>query len=78
MINNVVIVSSEQQRDLAIDVHIHVSVLPTTLLPSRLPHNTEQRVHVLYSRSLLFICFKYNTMYMAMQNSLTILSCQKP
>ena len=38
--NNVVIVSGEQRRDSAI--HIHVSVLPQTPLPSRLPHNTEQ------------------------------------
>ena len=34
-INNVVIVSSEQQRDSAI--HIYVSILPQTPLPSRLP-----------------------------------------
>ena len=38
-INNVVIV--EQWRDSAIC--IHVSVLPQTLLPSRLPNNIEQR-----------------------------------
>ena len=31
------IVSGEQQRDLAI--HIHVSILPQTHFPSRLPHN---------------------------------------
>ena len=36
--NNVVIASGEQQRDLAI--HIHVSILPTSL-PFRLP-NIEQ------------------------------------
>ena len=40
IINDVVIVSSEQWRASAI--HIHVSILPQTLLPSRLPHNTEQ------------------------------------
>ena len=40
VINNVVVVSGEQQRDSAI--HIHVSVLPQTPLPSRLLHNTEQ------------------------------------
>ena len=40
LINNVVIVSGEQGRDLVI--HIHVSILPQTPLPSRLPHNTEQ------------------------------------
>jgi len=33
--NNIVIVSGEQQRDLAI--HIHVSILPQTRVPSRLP-----------------------------------------
>ena len=38
--NNVVIVSSRQQRDSAI--HIHVSILPQTPFPSRLPHNIEQ------------------------------------
>ena len=40
LINNVVIVSGEQRRDSAI--HIHVSILSSTPLPSRLPHNTEQ------------------------------------
>ena len=40
LLYNVVIVSGGQQRDSAI--HIHVSVLPQTPLPSRLPHNTEQ------------------------------------
>ena len=38
--NNVVIVSGAQQRDSTI--HIHVSILPQTPLPSRLPHNIEQ------------------------------------
>ena len=40
LINNVVIVLSAQQRDSAI--HIHVSILPQTPLPSRLPHDIEQ------------------------------------
>ena len=40
LINNVVIVSGEQQRGSAI--HIHVSILPQTSLPPRLPRNTEQ------------------------------------
>ena len=35
-----VIVSGGQQRDSAI--HIHVSILPQTPLPARLPHSTEQ------------------------------------
>ena len=39
-INNVVIVSGEQRRDSAI--HIYVSILPQTPVPSRLPHNIEQ------------------------------------
>jgi len=38
--NCVVIVSGGQQRDSAI--HSHVSILPQTPLPSRLPHNIEQ------------------------------------
>ena len=38
-INNAVIVSGDQRSNLAIA--IHVSSLPETPLPSRLPHNTE-------------------------------------
>ena len=38
-VNNLVIVSGRQQRDSAI--YIHVSILPQTPLPSRLPLNTE-------------------------------------
>ena len=38
--NNVVTVSGEQQRDSA--THIHVSILPQTPLPYRLPHNIKQ------------------------------------
>ena len=37
---NVVVVSGEQWRDSAI--RIHVFILPSTSLPSRLAHNTEQ------------------------------------
>ena len=37
--NNVVTVSGEQQRDSAI--HIHISILPQTPLPFRMPHNLE-------------------------------------
>ena len=43
-------ISGGLQRDSAI--HTHVSILPHTPLPARLPHNTEQ-FPVLYSRSLL-------------------------
>ena len=39
-VNNVVMVSDEPQRDSAI--HIHVSILPGSPLPSRLPQNIEQ------------------------------------
>ena len=38
--NNVVIVSDEQWRNSA--VHIHISILPQTPLPSRLSQNSEQ------------------------------------
>ena len=40
LINHIVIASGTQQSDSAIQ--IHVSFLPQTLLPSRLPHNIEQ------------------------------------
>ena len=39
-LNNAVIVSGGQRRDSAIPTH--VSILPQTPLPSRLPHDTEQ------------------------------------
>ena len=60
-VNNAVIVPGEQRRDSAI--HIHISTLPQTPLPSRLPHNIEQ-LPVLNSRSLLVIHLKYNSEYM--------------
>ena len=62
------IVSSTQQRDSAI--RTHVSILPQTSLPSRLPHNIEQSS--LLWIALLIIHLKYNSMYMAISNSLTI------
>ena len=40
LMNNVVIVSGEQQKDSAI--HTHASILPQTPRPSRLSRNTEQ------------------------------------
>ena len=40
LINNVVIVSGGQLSNSAI--HIHVSILPQTPLPSRLPHSIEE------------------------------------
>ena len=66
LINNVMIVSGEQQRDSAI--HIHVSILFQTPLLSRLPHNTEQS-SLCYGRSLLIIHFKYSSVYMSIPNS---------
>ena len=39
-VNNIVIVSGEQKRDSV--MHMHVSTLPQTPLPSRLPLNIEQ------------------------------------
>ena len=40
LINNVVVVSDEQQRDS--DIHVPVSILPPNPLPSRLAHNVER------------------------------------
>ena len=68
--NNVVTVSGEQQGDSAIN--IHVSILPQTPLPSRLPHSIEQSSMCLYSRSLLIVHLKYNNVYLSIPNSLTI------
>ena len=62
------IVSIAQQKDSAIDTH--VSILPQMPLPSRLPHNTEESS--LLWITLLIIHLKYNSMYMAVSNSLTI------
>lgn len=50
---------------------IHVSILPQAPLPSKLTHNIEQ-LHVLYSRSLLVMHFKYSSVYMTFPLSLTI------
>ena len=67
----VVILSGEQQRDSAI--HIHVSILPQPQLPfiqAATYHWAE--LHMLYSRSLLVIHFKYSSGYKSIPNSLTI------
>ena len=53
-------VSGGQQRDSAI--HIHVSILPQTPLPSRLPHSTEQS----------FLCYTAGHCWLAILN-LTVL-----
>ena len=56
--NNVVTVSGEQQRDSA--THIHVSILPQTPLPSRMPHNTEQSsMWDDYFNGLIFLILKF-------------------
>ena len=67
------IVSGRQQRDSAI--YRHVSILPQTPLPSRLPYGAE--FHVLLSGSLLVAHFKYSGVYMTIPNSLTIPSAQQ-
>ena len=56
--NNVVTVSGKQQRDSA--THIHVSILPQTPLPSRMPHNTEQSsMWDDYFNGLIFLILKF-------------------
>ena len=68
-INNVVIISGEQYRGSAL--LIYVPILPQTPFPSRLPHSIEQGFHVLHSRSLMVIHFKYSSLYMSVPNSLS-------
>ena len=58
LINNAVIISGEQQRASA--MHVHVSILPQTPLPSRLPRNAAE-FHMLCSRSLLVIHLTYTS-----------------
>ena len=71
---NYVIVLGEQRRDSARElIHIHVSILPQTPFPSRLPQNVEQSsLCYKVSRSLLVICFKYSRVYVPIPDSLTI------
>ena len=69
MINNIVTASGGQQRDSA--KHIHVSILPLTPVPCRLPHNIEQSFLCLYNRTLLVIRFKYSSVYMSIPNPLS-------
>ena len=63
-------ISGGQQRNSAI--HIHVSILPQTPLPSRLSRNIEQSSMSYTSRTLLLIHFKCSSVYMSISNSLTI------
>ena len=65
-INNVGIVSGKQQRDSAI--HIHVSILPQTSFPSRMPHNIEQSSVSCavgpYWLSILNVAVQYHAIFM--------------
>ena len=69
-INKVVIVSGEQWRDSVI--HIQVSIVPQTPLPSQPAAEHWSEFHVLYSRSLLVIHVKYSSVSMSIPNSLII------
>ena len=60
--NNILIVSGGQQRDSV--MHIHVSILPQTPLPSRLPHNTEQS----------FMCYRIGLCWLSILNT-AVCSC---
>ena len=63
--NNVVLVSCEQERDSAI--HIHVSILPQIPLPSRLLCDIEQS-----SVCCTVVHFTCSSVYMSIPNFLTI------
>ena len=75
LINNTGTVPGGQQRGSA--VHMHVSVLPQTPFPSRLPHNIDQR-SMCYRRSLLVMHFKYRSVYLSIPSSLTSFSPHPP
>ena len=70
LINNVMVVSGEQQKDSA--VHIHTAVLPQTPHPSRLPHNIQQSPMCYIVRTCWLFPFKYSSAYMSISNSLTM------
>ena len=70
--NKVVVTSGGQQRDSA--RHIRVSILPQTLLPSRLPYNIEQSSLCYSVGPWCLSIFKYSNMYMAVPKSLTVSS----
>ena len=55
--NNVVTVSGGQQSDSVI--HVHVSILPQTPLPSSLPHNIEQT----------YLCYRVGTCWPSIINA---------
>ena len=60
------LVSGVQQSDLV--KYVYVSILFQIASPFRLLQNIEQNSLLLYSRSLLVICFKYGSMYMSIPN----------
>ena len=60
------LVSGVQKSDLV--KYVHVSILFKIASPFRLLQNTEQNSLLLYSRSLLVICFKYSSVYMSIPN----------
>ena len=68
-INNVVTVLGVQQRDSA--RHVHVSILPQTSLPSRLPLNIEQS-SLCWAVGPCWFYFKYTSVYLSIPKSLTI------
>ena len=65
-IHNVVVVSGAQQRDSA--VHIHVSILLQTPLPSRLSHSTEQSS----------MCYTVGPCWLGQDYFLLIFICETP
>ena len=69
LIDNVVIVPGEEQRDSGL--HIHIPTLPQTRLPSGLRHNPEQS-SLCYTRSFLVLHFGYSRMYISIPSSLTV------
>ena len=69
-INNAVMVSGEQQRDLVL--RIHESIVPLTPFPSQLPHGIEWVPCALHSGSFLVIHFKYSSANTSIPNSLTL------
>ena len=71
----ILIVSGEQQKDSAIHTHIH-SPPDSPSIQATTQHWAE--FHMLYSRSLLVIHFKYISVYMLIPNSLIIPSTHPP
>ena len=62
-VNNILIASGERQRDSAL--HIYVSILPQTPLPSMLPYNIEQH-SMCYTISSCWLSIKNIAVYKAL------------